>query len=288
MISSREKKGYVQLVIYSILVGSVGIVVRLIEGMNAFSIVFFRAFLGVLFVFLIVLFRRKLSELKLKCHWRTLLVGVFQGLSIVLYFLAIMKTSIANAVFLLYTAPLFSLIFARVFFKEKIDHKTWWGVVFVMGGILLIFDPICLSFSCENSMGNLMALGSGFFYAAMGMVSKSLREEVSANYVVFWQYLIIAAGLFFLVDKANWLAVPMNLGSLLYLGIFACGIAFLLFMKGIAKVKAQKVFVITSLEPIVGGLLGMVFFQEMPTFLAGLGFVFVFFGVFLVMKQRSQ
>ena len=160
--SDHLLKGYSQLITYSILVGSVGIAVRFIEGMDVFAIIFFRALIGVLFILLLVVLKGKTRELKPKYFLLTLLVGIIQGLSIVMYFLAILKTSIANAVFLLYTAPIFSLIFARIFFKEKIQGHTWLGLIFAIFGISFVIEPAGFTSFSENmlSPSDSSSLGS--------------------------------------------------------------------------------------------------------------------------------
>lgn len=124
---NEEQKGYLELIVFSLLVGIVGIFVRLIENLDIYSIIFFRASIATIFLFLVTIFRKGIRELSLEYPFRTLLIGLFQGLAIYFYFEAILKTSISNAVFLLYTAPVFSIFLSKYFYKEEIERaKGFW------------------------------------------------------------------------------------------------------------------------------------------------------------------
>ena len=159
-------KGYLDLIIFSVLAGVVGVIVKMIEGMDFFSILFFRGAIAAVFIFAIVLIRRKLKELKIVDPVRTISVGLLQSASMFCYFNAIILTSVSNAVFLLYTAPIFSVIFAKIFFKEEIERRTIFGIFITLLGIIFIMDPISFSFESSQTIGNLFGLCSGFFYAA--------------------------------------------------------------------------------------------------------------------------
>ena len=93
VVDSKEHgKGVIDLVLFSILAGSVGIFVKLTNGMNAISIVFFRAFIATLFILLVVIFKKKHRDLKLVFPMHTLFIGVLQGLSIYFYFNSMLIT----------------------------------------------------------------------------------------------------------------------------------------------------------------------------------------------------
>ena len=203
-----EKRGYLELVAYSLLAGVVGVFVRLLQGIDAQSIVFLRAAIAASFIFLAVAAQRKIRELKIVHPVKTLFVGLFQGASIFLYITALLNTTVSNALFLLYTAPIFSVILAKVFLKEDIEKETVIGVLITLAGIVLILDPRTFSFDSGQTFGNIVALGSGFFYAAMALTAKPIMKKTTGYYVAFWQYLVIS--LMFLPSWAprqrRWLA----------------------------------------------------------------------------------
>lgn len=280
-----ERKGYVQLIFYSILAGSVGIFVRLTENMGSFSIVFFRASIATVFIFLAIISLKKLKEIKLTDPGKTLLVGLFQGLAILLYFSALLRTNVSNAVFLMYTAPIFSVIMSKFLLKEKIEKETLIEIFITMSGILLILDPRTFSLKSSETIGNLMALASGFFYAAMAVISKPVLKKKSGYYVAFWQYLIISFMFIVFLDFGSFSAAFNNWWQLGLIGVVSTGVAFILFMEGVKKVEAQKIFIVTSLEPLTGTVLAIIVLSEVPTFLTVVGGTFILYGVYRVTRR---
>ena len=282
-----EKRGYLELVAYSLLAGVVGVFVRLLQGIDAQSIVFLRAAIAASFIFLAVAAQRKIRELKIVHPVKTLFVGLFQGASIFLYITALLNTTVSNALFLLYTAPIFSVILAKVFLKEDIEKETVIGVLITLAGIVLILDPRTFSFDSGQTFGNIVALGSGFFYAAMALTAKPIMKKTTGYYVAFWQYLVISL-MFLPFMGAAPATVAGNWWLLAIIGIVCTGIPFVLFMEGIKKIKAQKIFIITALEPLAGTLLAMVVLHEMPPLLTVAGALLVMYGVFRVASRTTQ
>lgn len=276
----KKYTGYAELITYSILSGTVGIFVKLTQNLNIFSIIFLRACIATIFIFIVIFLIKKFKELSIIHPWKTLSVGIFQGLSILLYFEAILRTSISNAVLLLYTAPIFSAVLAKYFLKEKIKKNTIIGILIVITGIILILQPGTFTFKLNETIGNLMGLGAGFFYAAMALTAKPIMKDKSGYYVTFWQYLIMTLMFGLFIDIRSTSVLFENWWQLSIIGIVCTGIAFILFMEGIKKVKVQKIFIITALEPLTGILLGSILLKEIPSFLTIIGAGLILFGVY--------
>lgn len=282
-----ELKGYFELTIYAILAGAVGVFVKLVNGLDANSIVFFRAIIATVFILIAVISLKKLKELYIFQPKRTLLVGVFQGLSIFLYFSAILSTSVSNAVFLLYSAPVFSVIMAKFFLKEEIEKETIIGIFITLLGIIFLLDPTTFSFESNQTIGNTLALGAGFFYAAMAMTAKPITKTKSGYYLAFWQYLIISAMFLIFIKTESLDRILPNWWQIGIIGILCTGIAFILFMEGIKKVKAQKIFIITALEPLSGTILALIILKESLSIYTIVGALLILYGVYRTTKPKK-
>jgi drug/metabolite transporter (DMT)-like permease len=276
------QKGYLQLILYSLISGLVGVLVKLMKNLDAYSIVFLRAFVAAIFIFAIMIIRKKTKELTLIDPLKTLFVGVFEGLSIVLYFLAVLYTNVSNALFLVYTAPIFSVIFAKIFLREKIEKKTIIGIFVAFLGVVILLDPRTFSFSSKETLGMIMALFSGIFYAAQATVAKPLQEKVNGYYTTFWQYVVIGLMFVLFFRPASASAVAQNWLQLLILGILCSGISTVIFMEGIKKVQAQKIFIITSLEPVAGTIFAAIFLKEIPSIFTLIGAALILYGIYTV------
>jgi drug/metabolite transporter (DMT)-like permease len=275
--------GYLYLIAFSLLSGFVGILVKMIT-LDAYSLAFFRAAIAFISIFAILLFTKKIKELRPVSIHYTILIGIFEGISILLFFLALQKIPVANAIFLAFTAPAFSILFAWIFLKEKIEKKTILSLVFVLAGVTLIAD--FRKFSFDSSMlGNLFALGSGMTYALMGIFAKPLTKKASSYYIVFWQYLVIAVMFSFSLLTVDFNLVFANVWKLLALGIVCTAVAVVLFMKGVKRVKAQEIFLIISFEPIFSSLFAFLFLKEVPSFSLGVGAVLIMIGIYITSKN---
>src|SRR3989338_5256944 len=281
-----EQKGYLELIIFSLLAGTVGTFVKLIQSMDVYTILFFRAGIATLFIFAIVLFRKNLKELYLAYPFRTFLVGFIQGLALFFYFASILKTSVSNAIFLLYTAPIWSVIFAKLFFKEEIKKETIVGIIITLAGIIFIIDPRNFSFNSSQTLGNILGLASGLLYSGMAMTAKPILKKRSGYYVAFWQYLIIAIMFVFFLNIKSSNVIVENWWKLLVIGIICTGIAFILFMEGVRKVKAQKIFIVTSLEPLAGSIFALFVLGEIPSSFAIIGAALILYGVYVTTSKK--
>jgi len=277
----------VLLTIYSLLTGLGGYFVKITHGINAQQILFFRAFFASIFLIGVAVFSKKIKELKFRYPVNTVLMALVQGLSIFFYYLALERTSIANSLLLLYTAPVFSVILSAIFLHEKIESKTLFAIIFSFLGVLIVTDPSKIRIDPQQFYGSLFALLGGFFYSAMAISSKSLTHKTTPLYAAFWQYFLIFLIWFFLALPIKVSLIKTNLIPLLYLGWMAGGLAFLLYMKGIKMVKGQIIQVITMLEIPVGALSGVILLNEKLTSNTIIGGILILFGVFIVSSKNK-
>lgn len=281
--SKKESNGLFLLGLFSFVTAFVGIFVKLINGMDVYQIIFIRASLALAFIFFITKTKGKISELRIEKPLLTLFIGIFEGISILAFFLAINLSSVTNAIFLAYSAPIWSVFFSYFFLGEKIEKKTIISVIIAIIGILFIVDPRKLEFNLQ--LGNIFALLSGFFYAAMAILAKPMLEKKSGYYVAFWQYFVISV-IFGIISRFNLAGAFDNVPALIGLGIFATGLSAILFMEGIRKVKGQEIFVITSIEPVFASILAFIILGEKISVLGYLGAALILIGIYNISKKQ--
>lgn len=278
-------KGVLYLLAFSLLTGMGGYFVKLMTGISSEQILFARAILACIFLFGVAVVTGKTSELKLKYPWATLLMGLVEGLSIYFYYQALKTTTITNTTLLVYLAPVFSVILSAIFLKEKISRRTIFGIFISFLGVVIVSDPAKFSISPGHMWGSIYALLGGFFYSAMAISSKAVTEKTTPLYAAFWQYfVIIFLSLPFALPLAPQI-VQSNILSLLYLGWIAGGIAFLLYMNGISRVKGQIIQVITMLEIVIASLSGVLLLGEPMSIQTIVGGLFIIGGIFVVSKR---
>ena len=114
---------------------------------------------------------------------RKMLLRCVVGLTaMILYFTALGRIPIGQAVTLQYTAPLFVALLSGRVIRERVEPMVALLVVSAFAGIVLIVSPDLSSIDSDA----LLALGSGFFAAMAYMYVRELRNTDSASSVVFW------------------------------------------------------------------------------------------------------
>ena len=114
---------------------------------------------------------------------RTMLLRCVVGLTaMILYFTALGRIPIGQAVTLQYTAPLFVALLSGRVIRERVEPVVALLVGTAFAGIVLIVSPDLSSIDSDA----LLALGSGFFAAMAYMYVRELRNTDSASSVVVW------------------------------------------------------------------------------------------------------
>ncbi|MEC8874503.1 MAG: DMT family transporter [Candidatus Thermoplasmatota archaeon] len=122
---------------------------------------------------------------------RTMLLRCTVGLiAMTLYFTALGRIPIGQAVTLQYTGPLFVALLSGRVLAEKVSPGVALLVVTAFVGIVLIVSPDLGSVEPDA----LLALGSGFFAALAYMYVRELRKTDSPASVVFWFAAFSVAG----------------------------------------------------------------------------------------------
>ncbi len=192
--------------------------------------------------------------------WSLAQVGgaVMQAATFVLFVLATQMTSAANAILLQYTAPLWVALFGAWYLHERprqIDYITMAMIAF---GMLLFFGD---KLTGSGMVGNILAIISGITMAWMTLFLRKQKDGSPMETILLGNILAAVIGLPFLLTSSP---TGMDIGILLFLGIFQLGIPFILYGYAIVRLPALEVVLISTLEPILNPLWVFLFNGELP------------------------
>lgn len=123
------------------------------------------------------------------------LTGIFFAGDLLLWHLAIMKTTIANATFFATMAPLWVVIFGWLVLKQRVDRATLAGLgLCVLGGAALVFQSLGLN--PAHAVGDALGIGTGVFFGLYFLAVGAARKDTGAARVTFEMSLITIAILF--------------------------------------------------------------------------------------------
>jgi len=257
----RIFSGYGEIIMASVLWGLAGILAKMITGMPAQSIIFYRVIFASIIFFIALLISGKLNTIKVgdkKIY--LLLFAILQAGTMLTYFISILNASVSVAVLLLYTAPVYVTIFSPWLLKEKPTKRGIIALVSSVAGILLIVDPGKLEFS-GYSVGILAGILAGISYAFQIMTSKYLSSTYSGYTQAFWGF-IIAMLILFPVSSVSLDIVFSNMNYLILLAIFPTILAVSLYFNGLKKVRASSASILGLIEPVSAVILAVLILGE--------------------------
>ena len=214
--------------------------------------------------------------------------GFFLGMDISFWHLAMMKTSVVNAVILNAVTPVFVAFAAWAFFKEKITVPLGLGIVLALLGAFIL---VSASGSAQESSleGDTYALISAVFYAGFMICSKELRKSFSAPTIMFWVALV---GMYVLATNAhlmNEVVVPHSADGWLLLVALALVVHVFgggLMAYSLGHLTATFSSLTILVGPFVAGLLGWLVFNEAMSWQQALGGLVIIAGIVLSRQNR--
>src|SRR5258707_870856 len=148
---------------------------------------FLRYFFGLLFLLPIILrlgLYRSLHTRRLPLH---LFRGALHTSGMMLWFVALPLTTLAEITALGFTGPIFVTIGAALFLGEDVRLRRWIAVLVGFGGAMIIIRP---GFT-EIGIGAICVLISTPIFSASNLISKALARTDGAETIVIWQHLVI-------------------------------------------------------------------------------------------------
>ena len=205
-------------------------------------------------------------------------------IAMILYFTALARIPIGQAVTLQYTAPLFVALLSGAIIAEKVQPVVIAVVVVAFAGIVLIVSPDLSSIEPDA----LLALGSGFFAALAYIYVRQLRNTDSATSVVFWFAAFSVAGSIIQAAPNLFTLDTEALAALVGVGIGAGGGQVGITM-AYHRANAAWVSAFSYLTVIIATIYGFILFDESLStsdYIGGL--LIIGSGIALIFKTPPQ
>ena len=216
-------------------------------------------------------------------------------ISIVLFnwcmFVAIEETSISVAAILLYTAPAFVTIFARLLFKEKLTIRKMLALAVTIVGCAFVVGVFPKFSGTISLFGLVVGIGSGFFYALYSIFGKFALEKYDSLTVTVYTFIFAAVAV--TPFSGIWSALNLftDIKSWLYiigLGFLSTMLAFILYTKGLQYVESSRASIIATIEPVVAAVIGFFIFTEKLQMWQYVGIMMVIAAVIIVQETSER
>ena len=294
-----EKKGYlgdILIIIAGLFWGSMGIFVRHLNdlGFSSIQVACLRlTTAGILFALILLIKDRKGFKIALRDIPLFLALGLVSILFFTCcYFTAIRLMTMSTAAILLYTSPIWVMVLAIIFLKEKFTIQKLIALILAFAGCVLVSG-----FGGKVTiMGILVGLGSGLGYGLYSIFGTFALKKYSPYTVTCYTFLIAGLGSIFVADPVDLVSKissienkPALFGFVLLTAVVTAVIPFLLYTLGLNMTTAGKAAVLATVEPAAATLFGFFVMKETvgPVAIAGILLVFAAIVVLSLRKKEA-
>lgn len=250
--------------------GVLGIFVNRLTGIgfSSVQVAALRWISSACIVFLLVFVTDK-DKLKIRLRdiWIFALIGIGSSLAMsMFYFLSMNLTSVAVSDVLLYTSPIWVLVFSAIFFHERITPKKLCCILLAVCGCALVCGVLEQNGELWNAKGIAFGVCSGIAYSLYSIMGKIVLKKYDRITLLVYNVLFAALGAILIVDIPQTVGlIGKNVNSLIYILLLATVgtlFPFFFYTIGLKKTAALKAAVICCIEPVTAAAVSALFLKE--------------------------
>lgn len=267
-VGGSTARGIATMVAATLFWSTSGLFVRSLDDASAGEMVFWRSAGMLLLVgaYMLARYGRDTGAKIKALGWGGALAALLLSFQFLFFLIAVAKTTVATALFLMSTSPFWAAIVARAFLGEAIAMRTWIAMAVCSTGVaIMVWDAL----EFGSIAGPLAALAVSLSFAFQILMLRRLGAGVDPVPSVF------VAGLFSVA-----MALPFVLGTdiaardvaiLMAMGAVQLGCGCLLMTLATRQLRAVDVGLIAILEIVLAPLWVWLAFAETPSGLAMFG-----------------
>ena len=268
------------------------IFVRWSSPFTSIEIAFWRLAIAALLVTILGILTRQHLLLKHREVPRFLFYGLVTALHFLTYISSLSFTTIAHALALVYTSPIFATLFSAIFLHESLPKRKYLGIAIAVIGIAIMagFQPNYTACSLASPghcmvLGDVIALTSGICFAIYSVAGRGERDHhpllrYTTNVYGLAALWLLPIALFFAFSHAYPLGA---IGAVVALGVFPLGLGHTLYNASVRRVHATYANLIATQEVTGGIILGIFLLGEIPSAAAIVGVVVTLVGIAAVL-----
>lgn len=204
-----------------------------------------------------------------------------------LYFFALTKITVLNAVIIGHMQPIFIVLIGFFFLKEdKLTKYDYSGIIaMIIAGVLVTTKTLeNLSMVKIGTMGDVYVLMATVAWATTAIVTRKYLRDLNAGVVTFYRYLIASVAFIIYLSLTSSLAVT-NIHQIL-VGVIV-GVGTILYYESMKRLKAAQVSAMELSTPFFAALLSFLILREVVTVMQFAGMLLLFVGVCLLSRKEE-
>ncbi|HLC60576.1 MAG TPA: DMT family transporter [Candidatus Nanoarchaeia archaeon] len=204
-----------------------------------------------------------------------------------LYFYAIAKIPIVNAVLVGHMQPIFIVLMSYVVLKdEKLTKFDYFGILFmIIAGLLVTTRTFVNLYSLKlGTFEDFLVLISAILWATTSIVMRKYLMEVNSGVITFYRYTISFIALTGYLILNSYFAIS-NIYQVM-LGLIV-GVGTILYYEGLKRLKAAQVGALELSTPFFAAILSFFILGEITTTMQIFGICLLFVGVFMLSRHEK-
>ena len=223
-----------------------------------------------------------------------LLLALFSFIGITLfnvfYLEAVGRVGISVAVVLLYTSPLFVVLFSSVFLGERITRSKVNAIALLLIGTFFVVEAYQVSLLRLNFTGIVMGLGAGLAFSLLSIFSKIALVKADQITKIF--YMFFFGSIYMSLIYPPWRIFEQGISAAGFLALaglvlISTLLAYTLYILALSHLEAGKASIAVALEPVSAILFAFVFLKDVLSVTQYLGVTLVLLGILLVSYTKG-
>jgi drug/metabolite transporter (DMT)-like permease len=264
---------------------------NLLAELDPVTIIALRLLLASVLLITIAIITKRRFTINLKNHGSIFILACIAVFHLWIQVTGLKYTTASNTGWIIGTAPIFMALLAIIFFKEKINFVQGIGIIIAMFGLLLLIGKGDITdIDMIQNKGDLLVLASAFTWGFYSMVNKKITLSYSPLMTILYLFIMMSI-----------IIIPVNLNntviesvvhlstmgwiSVLFLGLFCSGIAYVIWAYSLRDIESAKVGAFLYFEPLITVAAAWILLQESVTILMLVSGIIITFGVILVNKE---
>ena len=201
-------------------------------------------------------------------------------------------TLTGNAALLLSTSPVWVLVISFTMGRERFNLRILMGVLATLAGMVILISGGHQELGTAR-IGDLLVLGAAVSWGAYTVLGRRLTKRRGALQMTAWTLwaglpFIVVAGVPDLV-RTDWSGVSLQAWlGVVYAGVFAIGLAYLLWYRGVRVIGQNRTSVYQNLVPVIALLSAWLWLSETPTTQQVIGACVILCGVVVARRARGR
>ena len=195
----------------------------------------------------------------------TVALGMALALVNLAYYLAIDRLAVAVAIVLQYSAPALVVIWGAAVSRRRPSRAVVGALIGAMTGVVLISEVLSGDLGEVDAFGIVMGLASALLFASYTLLSEPAVATYGPLGAILRAFSI--ASVFWLIVQLprGWpadLFEPANIVPVFFVGIATTMTPFLLYVWGVARVRAERASIAATLEPVLASLFAWLWLDQ--------------------------